>query len=182
MNRKYSTKSIGMCSESAASTKWRLSKKNINSSAVLRVHHRAQLNIASGQYLHVTGHLHTERFTNEVGKNRTDAVVKSTDIFSVGSAHEGLNSIELKGIVAADIIKVKEFSMIRVLTTFLPQWVLFQSNAKNDVHDRAHYIHIFSATEKVTTKEMDAMVRFLTVCAPHFFVWWSWIDSTLLIL
>lgn len=88
---------------------------------MLCVHHRTPLNLTSGQYLHVTGRLITKMFTNEHGKSRQAAVVKSTDILCVGSAHEDLNSIELQGLVVTDIIKNNEFSMLRVITSFVPQ-------------------------------------------------------------
>lgn len=89
------------------------------SRTVHRVSTNSKRDVAADQYVHLVGFLNTSEFTNSDGKRRYDGRVRAVDVSVIEPCHKDVNSIELRGVVISDVISTDEFSMFRVLNTFV---------------------------------------------------------------
>lgn len=87
--------------------------------SIHRVNANANRDIDADQLVHVTGYLNTNEFTNVDGKRRYEARINAINLSTLETSNKDVNSVEIRGVVASDVISTSDFAMFRVLTTFV---------------------------------------------------------------
>lgn len=92
-------------------------------STITRVHTNLNKNIVEGNQLYVQGNLYSSEFMNASNKHRNQIAVGATEISFIRSSNQDLNFVELRAAVCSDVINTNDFSMFRVITSYLPKLV-----------------------------------------------------------
>lgn len=99
----------------------KFSKFDRNIHAILT---KVPFDVAENQKVYIEGVLQQNPFVTIDNKKRSAGRIRAFHTSLIDSNYEDINSIELCGFVAGDLIKTTEFSMYRIATHFMPPLVL----------------------------------------------------------